>query len=395
MGRSGYLFRIDTSTQESEAVKEVDFAELGLRERSDIQEWVAGHPGILGEDLLIIAKEFSGFDKTSERPDLLAVDSDGSLVVIELKRDDSGADAYWQAIKYASYLGRASVTQVIDILADYANVSKEEAQDRLLEHLGTGGLDSLNNNQRIILASHRFAPEVTSAALWLNGKVQGVSLITCVQLTPYRDEKVSSLYLQSNTIIPLPGEEDYVVQIGSRKIEVSSSSFADKLNKTYARNQDDEVSRFLRKAADLALRDLQGNVKPDKSSRWAGGWASGAWDHRYYRVWYNRVPWLNWGMSYGMRLYRPEDDSGRWRVDVGLEYYYASDELKAELDDRIAGLNLHENQEIGEDRLLVTYSRDALDDGFAGTLAEMLKRFIEAITPIVDEFEGRRSEKDV
>ncbi len=103
------------------------------------------------------------------------------------------------------------------------------------------------------------------------------------------------------------------------------------------------------------MRDLQGNVKPDKSSRWAGGWASGAWDHRYYRVWYNRVPWLNWGMSYGMRLYRPEDDSGRWRVDVGLEYY-------AELDDRIAGLN---RQEIGEDRLLVTYSRDALD---AGTL---------------------------
>ena len=395
MGRSGYLFRIDTSTQESEAVKEVDFAELGLRERSDIQEWVAGHPGILEEDLLIIAKEFSGFDKTSERPDLLAVDPDGNLVVIELKRDDSGADAYWQAIKYASYLGRASVTQVIDILADYENVSKEEAQDRLLEHLGTGGLDSLNNNQRIILASHRFAPEVTSAALWLNGKVQGVSLITCVQLTPYRDEKVNSLYLQSNTIIPLPGEEDYVVQIGSRKIEVGSSSFADKLNKTYARNQDDEVSRFLRKAADLALRDLQGNVKPDKSSRWAGGWASGAWDHRYYRVWYNRVPWLNWGMSYGMRLYRPEDDSGRWRVDVGLEYYYASDELKDELDGRIGGLNLHENQETGEDRLLVTYSRDALDDGFAGTLAGTLKRFIEAITPIVDEFEGRRSEKDV
>ncbi len=78
-----WIPRIDTSTQEAEAVKEVDFAELGLRERSDIQEWVAGHPGILGEDLLIIAKEFSGFDKTSERPDLLAVDSDGSLVVIE------------------------------------------------------------------------------------------------------------------------------------------------------------------------------------------------------------------------------------------------------------------------------------------------------------------------
>ena len=28
----------------------------------------------MGEDLLIIAKEFSGFDRTSERLDLLAVD---------------------------------------------------------------------------------------------------------------------------------------------------------------------------------------------------------------------------------------------------------------------------------------------------------------------------------
>ena len=31
----------------------------------------------------------------------------------------------------------------------------------------------LNNDQRIILASHRFAPEVTSAALWLNEKAPG------------------------------------------------------------------------------------------------------------------------------------------------------------------------------------------------------------------------------
>ena len=43
----------------------------------------------------------------------------------------------------------------------------------------------------------------------------------------------------------------------------------------------------------------------------------------------------------------------------------------------------------------MTYPSDALDDGFAGTLAGTLKRFIEAITPIVDEFEGRRSEKGV
>ncbi len=60
-------------------------------------------PESLGEELLIIQKEFDGFDETRERLDLLALDKQGSLVVIENKLDDSGRDVVWQALKYASY----------------------------------------------------------------------------------------------------------------------------------------------------------------------------------------------------------------------------------------------------------------------------------------------------
>ena len=79
-------------------------SQLGLMERWDIQQWVGGNPRILEEGLLIIAEEFADFDRTRERLDLLAVDRAGDLVVIELKRDDSGTDVHGQAIKYASYL---------------------------------------------------------------------------------------------------------------------------------------------------------------------------------------------------------------------------------------------------------------------------------------------------
>ena len=79
MSADPQLFRIDPDSRESEAISEVDFAQLGFRERHDIQEWVAANPGILGEDLLIIGKEFSGFDRTNERLDLLAVDADGKF----------------------------------------------------------------------------------------------------------------------------------------------------------------------------------------------------------------------------------------------------------------------------------------------------------------------------
>ena len=48
---------------------------MGLKNGGTSQEWVAANPSILGEDLLIIGKEFSGFDLTDERLDLLAVDS--------------------------------------------------------------------------------------------------------------------------------------------------------------------------------------------------------------------------------------------------------------------------------------------------------------------------------
>ncbi len=165
------LFKIDPASRQSTAMSEVDFTDLGLQERRDIQEWIASNPSILGQDLLIVSKEFSGFDRTNERLDLLAVDIDGKLVVVELKRDDSGVDVHWQAIKYASYLYRVSGTRIVEMLASYGGIPESDARRKLVQHLGSDDdLNALNNDQRIILASHRFAPEVTSAALWLNEK---------------------------------------------------------------------------------------------------------------------------------------------------------------------------------------------------------------------------------
>ena len=211
------MFRINPENQVSEAVAEVEFARLGLQERRDIQEWIAANPGILGDDLLIVGKEFSGFDRTSERLDLLAVDFDGKLVIIELKRDDSGTDAHWQAIKYASYFRHADADDIIGMLATYTETTESEAANRLLQHLQADDFTALNHDQRIILASHRFAPEVTSAVLWLNEKSPDENLITCVQLVPYHDPLSDTLYVQASTIIPLPGIDNYVVKVGDNR----------------------------------------------------------------------------------------------------------------------------------------------------------------------------------
>ena len=293
----------------------------------------------MGKDLLIIGKEFSGFDHTNERLDLLAVDSDGKLVIIELKRDDTGTDAHWQAIKYASYLHRATVGQIIGMMVDYRRESQEDAVSALQQHLGADDLNALNNDQRIILASHRFAPEVTSAALWLNDKVSGENLITCVKLTPYRDANTGSLYMQETTIILVPGIEDYVVGIGSNSQHTASTrsgnNFASNLKRAFDRNRGDEVTPFLRKVGDLTINGLPHAIRPTRRSKWAGGGPNG----RYYHLWYKGSSWSNWGMSYRVNLW-PQGEQGS---------YYANVEFKHEqsgLERNLAGISLHPDQQL-------------------------------------------------
>lgn len=384
MSADPQLFRIEPSADESTKMQEVDFARLGFQERRDIQEWVAANPGILGDDLLIIGKEFAGFDLTNERLDLLAVDQDGRLVVIELKRDDTGADAHWQAIKYASYLRRASVEHIVGMLAKYQEVSEEDAANMLMQHLGADDLNALNNDQRIILASHRFAPEVTSAALWLNERDRGDNLITCIQLIPYQDEQTDSLYVQANTIIPVPGAEDYMVGIGSAQGE-QPGGFGGRDAQDRA---NDEVTKFLRRVADLVLGGLQEEIRPDRWSRWAGI-GSGA-SHRYYHLWYKHSPWGNWSASYFVNLYDKEEASDTWRADVGLSYW-----SMPRLGEQLAQLQVYEDQEIKDGEFRVIRRGEALDESFAHTLAKTLIHFIESTKRQVETLADEGNEEGI
>ncbi len=398
MSAEPQLFRINPENRESEKITEVDFARLGFQERRDIQEWVAANPGILGESLLIIGKEFSGFDRTNERLDLLAVDEDGKLVIIELKRDHTGADAHWQAIKYASYIHRARREDIIRVFADHADISESEAVDELLQHLGADDLDGLNNDQRIILASHRFAPEVTSASLWLNEKTPDEDLITCVQLIPYHDPQTDSLFIQANTIIPMPGVEEYSIGIGDSLNNLNEntkrqSDLGLKLRNVFQRNRSDEVTAFLRKVASLATNGLPEEVRPNITSRWAGISYQGK---RYYRLWYRgRGFWGNSHMHYFTALYPDRDDSTDWRVDVGFDYYRKggkrsrfSENAVEEIQRLIEGANVH-GDHVGMEAqfggVTIPHLSKAMDDTFAEDIANTLRSLIEEITPAVDE----------
>lgn len=217
------MFLIDTQNKKAVPLEKKSFYELKLSERYDLQEWIVDNPKILGENLLIIQKEFDGFSDTNERLDLLALDESGKLVIIENKLDDSGKDVVWQALKYISYCATLTKVEISEVYQRY--LKQGNAQEKISEFYDGQDFESIRLNpvegdQRIILVAANFRKEVTSTVLWLRN-YHGVD-ITCIKVTPYKDEE--KLYLDVEQIIPMQDIGDYQIRLTAKKQEETISS---------------------------------------------------------------------------------------------------------------------------------------------------------------------------
>jgi hypothetical protein len=208
------MYRINKDTNDITRLEERNFSELGFRERDNLQEWIAKNPDVLGEsdELLIIQKEFDGFNDTNERLDLLALDKNGDLVV-------------WQALKYTSYCSTLSTSQIIKIYQAYLDKSStnEDARSNIMEFMGLEQDQEellLNrHDQRIIFVANHYRKEVTSTVLWL---IDHDINIKCFRASPFTmgDE----VLLQIEQIIPLPETQQFMIDAKEKQKEEKGKS---------------------------------------------------------------------------------------------------------------------------------------------------------------------------
>lgn len=223
------MFKIDRGGNRIGRLEPKSFGELGFRERAHLQEWIANQPDALGEELLIIQKEFAGFSETNERLDLLAIDKQGSLVIIENKLDDTGRDLTWQALKYASYCARLTKDQIRDIFQGYLSkqMSASSAEEELSAFLEVDDYQEVVLNkgvtQRIMLVAANFRKEVTSTVLWLSSfKLR----IQCFKVTPYA--KGEDLFLNIDQIIPTKEAGDFMIGLAAKAQDEVEGAEAEK-----------------------------------------------------------------------------------------------------------------------------------------------------------------------
>ena len=163
---------LELSSTNISGLQRVEFGAIGLMERSDLQRLIRDHIDVISPNTLVISEEFSGWDRSDRRIDLLGVDRQARLVVVELKRttDDSLADL--QALRYAAMVSNMTFDEAVETFRRYLARRQREYDPKalLLQFLGwdepTEG--RFGEDVRIVLAAADFSPEVTSTVLWLN-----------------------------------------------------------------------------------------------------------------------------------------------------------------------------------------------------------------------------------
>lgn len=231
------MYELFTDKKNLNRLERIDFCSVDMSEK-DIEDILVNRIGILDEDdndsdeengsLLIVGRQVR--NEGNGRSDLTALDKDGNLVLIEIKRDvkdiKSRAESFtFQAIRYvASYSTIKDVFDLADkvyipFLEKYKTLKPQEGQnmldlamDKLYDFLDQNNKTELSGKQRIILVAGEFDEQTLSAADWLcKNKID----ITCVQLNLFKLN--NQIFLDAKKLIP---QKDYILPIA----DVLSSS---------------------------------------------------------------------------------------------------------------------------------------------------------------------------
>ena len=207
------IFKFDNNNFEK--VEQTQFSSEGILERQHIQNALKKQIDVIAPDILIVSEEFSEWSDSKRRIDLPGVDRLGNIVVIELKRTQTGEHMDLQAIRYASMVSTLTFIRAVELFSKYLLTIESElnAEDELSSFIGDN-IENFASDVRIILVSSNFSKELTTSVMWLNERDLD---IRCYRLIPHKLN--NEILIDVQQIIPLPEAESYQVKVREQKEE--------------------------------------------------------------------------------------------------------------------------------------------------------------------------------
>jgi len=218
------IFEVTSDLKDVKKIESGNFVSLSIWERQHIEEWIRKTPDIFGESLLTVSTEFNQFIDCKDRLDILAIDRQGNLVVIEIKRDPYAAYADLQSIRYAAMVSSMTIDKLIPYYIKYQakyfkrdKISKEDAKSEITEFVEKEGFVDFTTKTRIILCSENFSQEITTTVLWLREFHVDIS---CIKFTPYK--LGDKIVIVPTKIVPLQETKQYLIDIQEKQEEQTS-----------------------------------------------------------------------------------------------------------------------------------------------------------------------------
>ncbi|HSF75696.1 MAG TPA: hypothetical protein VLA84_18015 [Microcoleus sp.] len=258
----------DGGIQRNEAIeiKVRKFKDLNLQERH-IEEFLRKNINLLfgdEETLLVVGQQVR--NASNGISDLTAIDADGNVVLIEIKRDVQDIKTRkepfeFQAIRYAASYAKISTPESLVelVYSSYIEIHKDEyelgdltpsekARRELNKFLSSNdALKTFNKKQRIILIASSFDEQTLSAVAWLISN--GVDAI-CLNITPVFIGEQG--FLSIDKILPPAQLDDFYVGLAGEgsaiKEEIISTDSA--FNRTWLPRMDQLFEWELIKAGD-------------------------------------------------------------------------------------------------------------------------------------------------
>lgn len=119
-----------------------------LPAEKDLHEFLRRDPSLLGERLLVIGSEV--ITPFGSRLDLLAIDADGNLNLLELKRDKTPREVVAQVLDYGSWVSTLSRDDVIDLAGKHLDQPFEAAFEDVF---GSAPPDELNGDLALTIVA--------------------------------------------------------------------------------------------------------------------------------------------------------------------------------------------------------------------------------------------------
>jgi hypothetical protein len=151
----------------------------------NLEDWLEKNPAALTDDepVLVIGRQVN--TPSSGTMDLLALDSDGRTIIIELKRGPTPRDIIAQALEYSAWIASLNQNDIRQLAQTYLDklpnsVSFEEAWRQTfgeIEEQGGGAIPQLNSQQRIIIVTEGGSERITAVARYLRSSGLDISLL--------------------------------------------------------------------------------------------------------------------------------------------------------------------------------------------------------------------------